>query len=68
MAVATNERDPKGANQFLREALAELRRVVWPSREETQRLTLAVVGISLAIGSFLALWDWLFTQIISRIR
>lgn len=68
MAVASNERKPNSVGQFLRESASELKKVVWPSREETQRLTLAVVSISLAIGVILGAFDWVFTQLVTMIQ
>ena len=41
---------------------SELRRVTWPSREETMRLTLMVLMISAAIGVFLGLVDMGFAR------
>ncbi len=68
MAVASKDRNQSGIGQFFREAASEMRNVVWPSREETQRLTLAVVVISLSIGAFLGLFDLLFSQIVRFIQ
>jgi len=48
------------ALQFVRESRQELRRVNWPTREETIRLTLVVVFISLAVAFFLGLFDLIF--------
>jgi preprotein translocase subunit SecE len=64
VAVASNERKPGGVGQFFREAASEMRKVVWPTREETQRLTLVVIGISLSIGLLLGLFDLLFNQLV----
>ena len=41
----------------IRNIMAELRKVTWPTREETRNLTIVVIGISAAIGSALALID-----------
>jgi preprotein translocase subunit SecE len=41
----------------IRNVMAELRKVTWPTREETRNLTIVVIGISAAIGSSLALID-----------
>ncbi len=35
------------------EVVSELRRVTWPSRQETMRLTLMVIAVSGAVGLFL---------------
>ncbi|MBO9347584.1 preprotein translocase subunit SecE [Chloroflexus sp. MS-CIW-1] len=44
-----------------RETRSELRQVVWPSREETIRLTILVVAVSLVIGLLLFIGDTIFT-------
>ena len=38
---------------FVQEIIAELKKAVWPSREETVRLTYIVLLISSAVGLFL---------------
>jgi len=45
---------------FFREARQELRHVNWPTREESIRLTLIVIGISLGLAAFLGGIDYLF--------
>lgn len=37
---------------FLLEVRSEMRKVVWPTREETIKYTIAVVGISVALAAF----------------
>lgn len=49
--------------QFFRETIAELKKVVWPTREQATRLTVLVIVISLAIGVLLGLIDMAFGQI-----
>jgi len=51
---------------FLQESRQELRRVNWPTRQETVRLTLIVIGISLGLALFLGFFDYLFTLGITR--
>ncbi|WP_298819381.1 preprotein translocase subunit SecE [Chloroflexus sp.] len=64
MAVAKDtERDIQEnilARTF-RETRSELRQVVWPSREETIRLTVLVIAVSLVIGLLLFIGDTIFT-------
>ncbi len=43
-----------------RETRTELRKVVWPTREETIRLTIVVITISVTIGLILSFGDFLF--------
>jgi preprotein translocase subunit SecE len=45
------------------EVVQELKRVTWPGREETMRLTLMVVAVSATVGVFLGLVDIGFARI-----
>ena len=47
--------------QYLRETRAELRKVVWPTREEAVNLTAIVVATIVAMSVFLGFFDYLFT-------
>ena len=52
---------------FFRETRGELKKVVWPTRQETIRLTLVVIIISLIVGIFLGGLDFVFVKIIGII-
>jgi preprotein translocase subunit SecE len=52
---------------YLRESRDELKRVVWPSRRDTIRNTLLVIGISLGVAVFLGVIDFLLNQILQRV-
>jgi len=52
---------------FLREVKDELKKVVWPSRQEVIRLTLVVIVVSLIVGLFLGGLDLFFVKIIETI-
>ena len=39
---------------FIQETMAELRKSVWPSREETARLTVVVIVLAGTLAAFLA--------------
>lgn len=47
---------------YLSEVVTELTRVTWPARDETYRNTYVVIGFSLLVAVFLALFDlvWKF--------
>jgi len=49
---------------FLRESFLELKRVNWPTRQETMRLTVVVVVMSLALAAALGFFDYLFNYLI----
>lgn len=42
---------------FLQETVSELRKSVWPTREETARLTLVVIAVAVVMGFFLGALD-----------
>jgi preprotein translocase subunit SecE len=51
--------------QFLGEVISELKKVTWPTRQETMRLTMLVIAISVAIGAVLGLLDIIFSQLLN---
>jgi preprotein translocase subunit SecE len=54
----------RGLNaRFFGEVIGELRRVTWPTREETMRLTLMVIAVSVAVGLFLGAIDIGFARL-----
>ena len=48
---------------FLREVVEELRKSVWPSKEETARLTAVVITLAVAIGFLLGGLDRVFSEV-----
>jgi preprotein translocase subunit SecE len=57
---------PKKAVQFIKEVRVELKRVTWPTRQQTIKYTLMVVGLSLAVAAFLGGLDFLFTWLLNN--
>ena len=55
-----------GAN-FIGEVFSELRKVVWPTREEATRLTILVITISLIVGAVLGALDIGFGDLITKV-
>jgi len=51
---------------FFKEVKVELKKVNWPTRQETIKYSLMVVGASAVIAFFLGGLDFLFTIIINR--
>lgn len=49
---------------FLRQTKVELAKVVWPSKDQTVKLTLIVVMVTIIVGFFLFGLDWIFIQLI----
>jgi preprotein translocase subunit SecE len=50
--------------QYLISAKNELKKVTWPTRKETTKHTLIVIGISLFTAFFLGLLDFGFSKIL----
>ena len=48
---------------FLKEVREELKKVVWPTRDEVIRLTFVVILISLIVGLFLGGIDFILTKL-----
>ena len=65
-APAPEERTPelgrRGAAQFVRECLIELRRVQWPNREQLWSATAVVLIMCIVVGTYLAALDSVFTR------
>ena len=53
--------------KFLKEVRSELKRVVWPTRQEAIRLTSVVVIVSALIGVYIGTLDYLFTKIMGGV-
>ncbi len=50
---------------FLREVRDELKKVVWPTRDEIIRLTGVVILVSLLVGVFLGGTDFILTKLVA---
>ena len=60
--VVSNERT-EGLRRFIRETLAEIRKVVWPDRETTRNLTIVVIALSIVLGILLGGLDFILFQV-----
>jgi preprotein translocase subunit SecE len=49
--------------RFLQEVVAELKKVTWPTRDETMKLTSVVIALSVGVGLFVGGLDALLVQI-----
>ncbi len=62
---------PVVGQNFASDVVEELKKVSWPSKNETIRLTMIVVGISLIIGLYVGIIDILLAkglEIITKFR
>jgi preprotein translocase subunit SecE len=51
--------------RFFDEAWSELKKVSWPSREQTRNLTVLVVAVSLVVGLYITVFDAIFAQAVT---
>ena len=49
--------------KFLQEVIGELKKVTWPSRDETMKLTAVVIALSVIVGVFIGGLDALLVQV-----
>ncbi|MGB3714593.1 MAG: preprotein translocase subunit SecE [Candidatus Promineifilaceae bacterium] len=53
--------------RYFRETRGELRKVTWPTREESQRLTAIVLGVTAVMAVFLGLLDLIFSSAVESL-
>jgi preprotein translocase subunit SecE len=51
--------------KYLREARTELKKVTWPTKKETTKHTLIVIGISIFTAVFLGILDFMFSELMA---
>jgi preprotein translocase subunit SecE len=51
---------------FIGDIIGELRKVTWPSRRDTVRLTIMVLIVCAAVGLFLGALDYGFSELVAR--
>lgn len=52
---------------FFSDIIGELKKVVWPTRQETMRLTLIVIGLCVAMGLVLGAVDYGFSELVAKV-
>jgi preprotein translocase subunit SecE len=75
--MAPRTRKAKGTGQALqvkksrfagaREVVAELKKAHWPTRQEALRLSGLVLVICVVVGVILGLFDWGFSELITKV-
>ncbi|MFA6437600.1 MAG: preprotein translocase subunit SecE [Candidatus Paceibacterota bacterium] len=70
MKLSKLQNFPKKIVSYFKEVKSEMAKVSWPTRKETVRYTITVIGISFVVSIFLGGLDYLFNlsvqQIINR--
>jgi preprotein translocase subunit SecE len=55
------------AQEFVREVVAEFRKVTWPSRQELINSTVVVITVTVVVSLFLGAVDVVLARIVERI-
>lgn len=55
----------EAVRKFIISSYEELKRVTWPSKKDTIRLTGYVIGVSFGVGLFVMFADLIFTQLLT---
>jgi len=63
MAKAQAIKEPNAIVRYYRETVGELKKVVWPTREEAIRLTWIVLVVITIMAIILGTADYLFSQL-----
>lgn len=53
--------------RFAKEAISELKKVVWPTKKQVVRLTLVVIVVSVIAGLLMGGMDFIFTKLLALI-
>ena len=50
--------------QYFKDSVIELKKVAWPTKQETRNHTVMVIGVSLAMAVFLGAFDYIFNWLL----
>jgi preprotein translocase subunit SecE len=52
---------------YIRETIQEIKKVSWPSQQQTIEMTILVLAVSVIIGAYIGLADYLFQSMLAFI-
>ena len=67
IARVTDPERFSGVRGFYNDTMSEIRKVIWPDREQTRNLTLLVIALSVLAGALLGGIDWVLLQIFESV-
>jgi len=67
MQISNPSNQGKVVGGFLKQVRDELNQVTWPTKQHTLRLTTMVIVVSLLVGTYLGLLDYLLTKLMGII-
>jgi preprotein translocase subunit SecE len=54
-------------SNYIRESIAELKKVTWPTKKQTANYTLLIIGISLILAALIGVVDFLLTLGVEKV-
>ena len=51
--------------EYVKQTRAEMSHVIWPTREQTIRFTVLIIGVSFATAALLGLSDFVFSKLLT---
>jgi len=57
----------KRIKSYLSDVRGELKKVTWPTRNDIQKTTIAVIVLSIIFGAYLYMIDLVFTLVVQRV-
>ena len=52
---------------YIRETIQEIKKVSWPSQQQTIEMTILVIAVSVIIGAYIGLADYIFQSLLKFI-
>ena len=65
--ASSSSGEPNAIVKYFQDTRAELRRVTWPTRDETKNLTSIIVVVTLLMAFFLGSLDYIFQWVVAGI-
>jgi preprotein translocase SecE subunit len=53
--------------QYVRDTVLEIKKVSWPSQQHTIEMTVLVIAVSVVIGAYIGVVDYIFQSLLSVI-
>ncbi len=53
-------------SRYINNSMAELKKVIWPTKKEVRKKTMQVIFLSLFVSLFLGIVDFIFSKILEK--
>lgn len=66
MTVTNQKENTNRLTRYFREVRAEMNKVIWPTRDQTVKLTVIVIAVMVAMALYLGLLDSIFGALVQQ--